>query len=167
MKTKRRKRELTAKQVKTIASIISICFFLVVVIIDISHVDFNSMGVVYEKIGMYIILLMFAMLIYYFILGVGKVPIKELEEEDYKIRAEIMEMLSKTKFKKVDFQIKDPESSVEMLLDILAAEGCEFYAKFDEEQDGIIIKCVDKHGDVVYRDIIRNGYYFLSFFKVS
>lgn len=168
MKKKRRKRELTVKQLKTIASIISICFFIGVIIMDISHVGFNNMeGVILERIGYYVILLMFTILIYYWILDLGKVSIKEWKEEDNKIKAEIMEMLSKTEFKEVSFQIKDPESSVEMLMDILEAEECKFYAKFDEGRDGIIIKCIDKHGDEVYSDMIRNGFYFLSFFKVS
>ncbi len=170
MKKKRRKRELTVKQVKTIASIISICFFLGVIIIDVSHVDFNNINIenaILERIGYYIILLMGTILIYRLILIFGKVPKKEWEEEDYKIRAEIMEMLSKTEFKEVSFQIKDPESSVEMLMDILAAEGCKFYAKFDDEKDGIIIKCIDKRGEKIYENIIKNGLYFKKFFKVS
>ena len=170
MKRKRRKGELTVKQVKTIASIISICLFLGVVIMGIYHGDFNSNSledVILERLGYYIILLMGIIFIYRLILILGKVPIRELEEEDYKIRAEIMEMLSKTEFKEVSFQIKDPESSVEMLMDILEAEGCKFYAKFDDEEDGIILKCIDKRGEKIYQDTIRNGFYFKTFFKVS
>lgn len=170
MKRKRRKRELTVKQVKTIAFIVSVCIFLGTVIMDIYHRDFNSNSienVVIEQLGMYIILLIGAMSFYQLILIIGKVPIKELKEEDYEIRTEIMEMLSKTEFKEVSFQIKDPESSVEMLMDILEAEGCKFYAKFDDEEDGIILKCIDKSGEKIYQDTIKNGWYFKKFFKVS
>ena len=167
MKKKRRKKELTVKQVKIIARIISVCFFICVIIADIIFTDYYSTYGLYERIAYYTLFLMLTILVYQLIFMLGKGDIKEWKEEDYKVRTEIMEMLSKTEFKKVGFQIKDPESSVEMLLDILMAEGCEFYAKFDEERDGIIIKCIDKHGDEVYSDIIKNGLYFKKFFKVS
>ena len=47
-----------------------------------------------------------------------------------------------------------------MLKDILIAEGCKFYARLGDEEGEIIIQCIDKHGDIVYKDTIRNMWYF-------
>lgn len=165
MKTKRRKRELTAKQVKTIASIISIGIFLGAMIMDISHVKFNSIEfLIIERLGDYTLLLMFSIVIYDLILRLGKVPRKE---DDDKIRADIMEMLSKTDFKEVYFQLTSTDHATMMLLDILEKEQVKFYAKLAEDDEGIILQCIDKHGDMVHESKITNFSYFEKIFNVS
>lgn len=169
MKEKRRKRELTVKQVKTIAFIISIAFFLAIVINDIFY---QAKGIstsnVYERIFGYILFLMLAILIYVFICILLGSEEKIRREENHKVKAEIKEkMLSTTEFKKVSLQIEDPEIPKEMLMDILEEEGCEFYAKFDDKNDEIIIICINKQGKKIYEDTINDGLYFKKIFKVS
>ena len=169
MKEKRRKRELTVKQVKTIAFIISIAFFLAIVINDIFYqVKGISTSNVYERIFGYILFLMLAILIYVFICILLGSEEKIRREENHKVKAEIKEkMLSTTEFKKVSLQIEDPEIPKEMLMDILEEEGCEFYAKFDDKNDEIIIICINKQGKKIYEDTINDGLYFKKIFKVS
>lgn len=169
MKEKRRKRELTVKQVKTIAFIISIAFFLAIVINDIFYqVKGISTSNVYERIFGYILFLMLAILIYVFICILLGGEEKIRREENHKVKAEIKEkMLSTTEFKKVSLQIEDPEIPKEMLMDILEEEGCEFYAKFDDKNDEIIIICINKQGKKIYEDTINDGLYFKKIFKVS
>lgn len=169
MKRKRRKRELTVKQVKTIAFIISIAFFLAIVINDIFYqVKGISTSNVYERIFGYILFLMLAILIYVFICILLGGEEKIRREENHKVKAEIKEkMLSTTEFKKVSLQIEDPEIPKEMLMDILEEEGCEFYAKFDDKNDEIIIICINKQGKKIYEDTINDGLYFKKIFKVS
>ena len=167
MKRKRRKRELTVKQVRTIAFIISIGIFLGAIIMDISNVKLNSIEIteffIIERLGFYILLLMFSVVIYDLILIRGKV----LRKEDDKIRANIMEMLSKTDFKEVQFQLIATDSATMMLLDILEKEQVKFYAKLAKDNDEIIIQCIDKHNDMVHLSKITNFSYFEKFFKVS
>ncbi len=169
MKRKRRKRELTVKQVKTIAFIISIAFFLAIVINDIFYqVKGISTSNIYERIFGYILFLMLAILIYVFICILLGGEEKIRREENHKVKAEIKEkMLSTTEFKKVSLQIEDPEIPKEMLMDILEEEGCEFYAKFDDKNDEIIIICINKQGKKIYEDTINDGLYFKKIFKVS
>lgn len=169
MKEKRRKRELTVKQVKTIAFIISIAFFLAIVINDIFYQGKGiSTSNVYERIFGYILFLMLAILIYVFICILLGSEEKIRREENHKVKAEIKEkMLSTTEFKKVSLQIEDPEIPKEMLMDILEEEGCEFYAKFDDKNDEIIIICINKQGKKIYEDTINDGLYFKKIFKVS
>ena len=169
MKEKRRKRELTVKQVKTIAFIISIAFFLAIVINDIFYqVKGISTSNIYERIFGYILFLMLAILIYVFICILLGGEEKIRREENHKVKAEIKEkMLSTTEFKKVSLQIEDPEIPKEMLMDILEEEGCEFYAKFDDKNDEIIIICINKQGKKIYEDTINDGLYFKKIFKVS
>lgn len=169
MKRKRRKRELTVKQVKTIAFIISIAFFLAIVINDIFYQGKGiSTSNIYERIFGYILFLMLAILIHVFICTLLGGEEKIRSEENHKVKAEIKEkMLSTTEFKKVSLQIEDPERPIEMLMDILEEEECEFYAKFDDKNDEIIIICINKQGKKIYEDTINNGLYFKNFFKVS
>lgn len=168
MKRKRRKGESTVKKQKTIASIISICFFLVAITQDIfNRVSKGSISEndVYAMISWYITFLIFAIVIYLFIFCLLGGEEEMRKEQNRKIKAEIKEMLSETEFKEVSLQNANSERPMEMLMDILEDEGYKFCARIDGNE--IIIKCTDKSGKTVYEDSISNGFYFKKFFKVS
>ena len=170
MKRKRRKGESTVKNQKTIASIISICFFFGIIIHDIVGLIEKggiSRADIFTRIGGYILLLILAILLYLFVFSLLGGEEEMRKEQNREIKAEIKGMLSETEFKEVSLQNANSERPMEMLMDILEEEGCEFYAKFDDKNDEIIIICINKQGKKIYEDAISNGLYFKKFFKVS
>lgn len=168
MKRKRRKGESTVKKQKTIASIISICFFFGIIICDIVGLVKKggiSTDDIYTRIGGYILLLILAILLYLFVFCLLGGEEEMRKEQNRKIKAEIKEMLAEIEFKEVSLQNANSERPMEMLMDILEDEGYKFCARIDGNE--IIIKCTDKSGKTVYEDSISNGFYFKKFFKVS
>lgn len=159
MKRKRRKGELAAKDASRIAKIISFIFLMILFIIL-----FKARREILD----YIVACMSAMtlwiVIYILIFRGDK---KEFEEENILIGAKLASVLSKTDFKEVQFQLTPTDSATMMLLDILEKEQVKFYARLVEDNDGIIIQCIDKHGDMVHESKITNFSYFEKFFKVS
>ena len=159
MKRKRRKGELAAKDASRIAKIISFIFLMILFIIL-----FKARREILD----YIVACMSAMtlwiVIYILIFRGDK---KEFEEENIRIGAKLASVLSKTDFKEVQFQLTPTDSATMMLLDILEKEQVKFYARLVEDNDGIIIQCIDKHGDMVHESKITNFSYFEKFFKVS
>ena len=159
MKRKRRKGELAAKDASRIAKIISFIFLMILFIIL-----FKARREILD----YIVACMSAMtlwiVIYILIFRGDK---KEFEEENILIGAKLASVLSKTDFKEVQFQLTPTDSATMMLLDILEKEQVKFYARLVEDNDGIIIQCIDKHGDMVHESKITNFSYFEKYFKVS
>ena len=156
MKRKRRKR---VAQAKKLSKFIIIVYLIIVVIALIRYTITNNhygMNFIFEITGYSILLCMAGVMIYY--------TVYELVIGPKKSKAEILEQithkLSKTELVEIDFQIKNENSAIEMLKDILIAEGCKFYARLGDEEGEIIIQCIDKHGDIVYKDTIRNMWYF-------
>lgn len=160
MKKKRRKSGLTEKQVSRISTMISAMILMITVIYgivsrtgDILYYIAACMAAVVIWIVMYVI--------------VFKGHERASEEENILIGAKLACVLSKTDFKEVQFQLTPTDSATMMLLDILEKEQVKFYARLVEDNDGIIIQCIDKHGDMVHLSKITNFSYFEKFFKVS
>lgn len=160
MKRKRRKRKLTAKQAKRIATIITAVYLIIAIISVIASKEQDKLYYMFVACGSAGVIWG---LFYIFILKGDKA---EYEEKTRKIEAELANILSKTEFKQVSFQMIPDTSAIEMLLNILEKEQAKFYARLAENNE-IILKCIDKHGDVVYLDKISNLHYFKKFFKVS
>ena len=162
MNKKRRKKELTAMQLRKLATLISGIFLIVFIILGIIFV--SSRSDLLDNIFYYFSIVIATIALHTCILIFVKEPLKKLKEEEL----ETLNILSKTEFKAINFrmrilpQYKDP---LNMLMEILNTEGCEFYAKIDNEK-GIIIKCIDKHGEEVYSDKIMNVLYFRRIFEV-
>ena len=156
----KKRRKLTAEQAKRISTIVSVVYLIIAVIVGI--VSRNSEKLYYICVCFTVSLTIWT-LMYIVILGGAK---KEKEEKNRQIGAELANILSRTEFKEVHFQMTPTDSAIIMLLDILEKEQVTFYAKLDENKD-IIIKCVDKHGDVVHLCRTSNFLYFKKFFKVS
>ena len=159
MKRKRRKGELAAKDASRIAKIISFIFLMILFIIL-----FKARSEILDYIVACMSAITLWIVIYILIFRGDK---KEFEEENIQIGAKLASVLSKTDFKEVQFQLTPTDSATMMLLDILEKEQVKFYARLVEDNDGIIIQCIDKHGDMVHESKITNFSYFEKFFKVS
>lgn len=159
MKRKRRKGELAAKDASRIAKIISFIFLMILFIIL-----FKARSEILDYIVACMSAITLWIVIYILIFRGDK---KEFEEENIRIGAKLASVLSKTDFKKVQFQLTPTDSATMMLLDILEKEQVKFYARLVEDNDGIIIQCIDKHGDMVHESKITNFSYFEKYFKVS
>ena len=159
MKRKRRKGELAAKDASRIAKIISFIFLMILFIIL-----FKARREILDYIVACMSAITLWIVIYILIFRGDK---KEFEEENILIGAKLASVLSKTDFKEVQFQLTPTDSATMMLLDILEKEQVKFYARLVEDNDGIIIQCIDKHGDMVHESKITNFSYFEKFFKVS
>ena len=159
MKRKRRKGELAAKDASRIAKIISFIFLMILFIIL-----FKARSEILDYIVACMSAITLWIVIYILIFRGDK---KEFEEENIRIGAKLASVLSKTDFKEVQFQLTPTDSATMMLLDILEKEQVKFYARLVEDNDGIIIQCIDKHGDMVHESKITNFSYFEKFFKVS
>ena len=159
MKRKRRKGELAAKDASRIAKIISFIFLMILFIIL-----FKARSEILDYIVACMSAITLWIVIYILIFRGDK---KEFEEENIRIGAKLASVLSKTDFKEVQFQLTPTDSATMMLLDILEKEQVKFYARLVEDNDGIIIQCIDKHGDMVHLSKITNFSYFEKFFKVS
>lgn len=159
MKRKRRKGELAAKDASRIAKIISFIFLMILFIIL-----FKARSEILDYIVACMSAITLWIVIYILIFRGDK---KEFEEENIRIGAKLASVLSKTDFKEVQFQLTPTDSATMMLLDILEKEQVKFYARLVEDNDGIIIQCIDKHGDMVHESKITNFSYFEKYFKVS
>ena len=159
MKRKRRKGELAAKDASRIAKIISFIFLMILFIIL-----FKARSEILDYIVACMSAITLWIVIYILIFRGDK---KEFEEENIRIGAKLASVLSKTDFKEVQFQLTPTDSATMMLLDILEKEQVKFYAKLAEDNEGIVIQCIDKHNDMVHLSKITNFSYFEKFFKVS
>lgn len=159
MKRKRRKGELAAKDASRIAKIISFIFLMILFIIL-----FKARSEILDYIVACMSAITLWIVIYILIFRGDK---KEFEEENIRIGAKLACVLSKTDYKEVQFQLTPTDSATMMLLDILEKEQVKFYAKLAEDNEGIVIQCIDKHNDMVHLSKITNFSYFEKFFKVS
>ena len=165
-----RRRRLSVTQAKKLSKIITILYMIVVIIAMIRYAVTNNhydiINLIIEMIGYGTLLSMTGVGLYYIVYRWARGFKKsKLEIESDILKARIRHRLSETEFIEVDFQIENENSIIEMLKEILKAEGCKFYAKLDEEEGEIIIQCIDKHGDIVYNDTIFNIWYFQKNFK--
>ena len=161
---KRVKKELTFKEAKRLCAIITIVVSSIIIVPTIvtlvtSRVDLDM------KIAMGLIsIFLFPLITYFFLNLILKIEWLEFKEE-LEIEKEICkDFLSKETFVQVTFLPQEKSIEAKMCFSILEKTGCTFFAKFDNEEN-IILIVKDKENKEIYKQEISNYRYFNLRFK--
>ena len=157
---KRIKKGLTLKGAKIITAIVTAIFIVLLAIYLIGDFTKNGVGatIFFGMMGLACVSCITA--ICWIILE--QIVLNHIIDTQNKNMA--TNFLNKQEFTEIYFISKDNSSEHEMLLAILRASGCKFFAKLNEE-DGIILIVKDKDNMNIYSCTITNYHYFNLRFK--
>lgn len=159
---KRVKKELTLKEAKGRCAIITIVVSSIVIIPVL--LTLVASGVNDKTIVGFICMFMLPFFLYLLLNMIFRTDRLEFEEKLKKERELCQDFLSKETYTQVVFLPQERSCEAEMLFSILENTGCTFFAKFDNE-DNIILIVKDKENKEVYKAEIENYYYFNLRFK--
>lgn len=161
---KRGKKELTFKEAKRrcaiITAVVSSVFFVIPTIFKLATSEINEDIMFFSFISLFVI----PFSIYCLLDLLYKTPWLKTKEELEKEKKTCQGFLSKEVFTQVTFLPQEKSSESEMCFSILENAGFIFFAKFDNE-DNIILIVKDKDNKDIYKQEISNYRYFNLRFK--
>lgn len=161
---KRAKKELTLKEAKRLCTIITIVVSSIFIVPAIFKIASSEVDVEIKFLIGFISMFVVPMITYFFLDLIFKTQWLEFKEELKSEKEVCQGFLSKEVFTQVTFLPQEKSIEAEMCISILKNTGCTFFAKFDDEEN-IILIVKDKENKEIYKQEISNYRYFNLRFK--